>query len=198
MFTGIIDHCGIITNVVNNHLSYRFTIETTFSDLVLGESVAVDGICLTVTDIKENSFCCDVSPETLRATSAGDFAIDKQVNLERALQLTSRLGGHMVSGHIDQVAEIKSITQFNEFTQIECSGVSKINMPYLIMKGSIAMNGVSLTVNDVSEDGFSVMLIPHTLSITNLSDLKANNKVNIEFDMVAKIIFEQTQKYKSL
>jgi riboflavin synthase len=198
MFTGIIDHCGVITEIEKKQQAYQLKIQTNFTDLILGESIAVEGVCLTVTDTEKNSFFCDISPETLRVTSADNFKTNRQVNLERALQLNSRLGGHMVAGHIDQTAKIESISQINEFTQLVCSDILPENMPYLIKKGSIAINGVSLTINEVTSNGFTVMLIPHTLTITTLSELKTNETINIEFDMIAKMIFEQTQKYKQL
>lgn len=195
MFTGIVDHIGTITKIENFPDTRRFWILSNFSELVLGESISVDGICLTVTNLQDGFFTCDISPETLAVTTAKTFKAGQMVNLERALQLSSRLGGHLVSGHIDQVAQVKSIRQLGEFTVMVFTGINIRNINLLVNKGSIAINGTSLTINSVSETDFEVMLIPHTLERTNLSKLKESSEVNLEFDMVARMVTEQTQRY---
>lgn len=196
MFTGIIDHCGVIKTIDNSNGSCRLLISSQFDGLVLGESISVNGICLTVTSIQGHSFTCDLSPETLNVTTAKNFKENQSVNLERALQLSSRLGGHFVSGHVDQVARVKSITKKNEFTEIMFFGINEDNKRLITKKGSISINGVSLTLNDVKEDTFGVMLIPHTLEVTNLSELIEGSEVNIEFDMIARIIVDQYMRYQ--
>ncbi len=197
MFTGIVDHCGKIIKLKKTAETIHLWIEANFSDLVLGESIAVNGICLTVTEINDKSFACDISPETFRLTTAANFSISQKVNLERALQLSSRLGGHMVSGHVDQTAVVEHIEQNQAFTRMVFAGVSELNMPLVIKKGSVAVNGVSLTINEVFPTGFSVMLIPHTLACTNLAELNKSAEVNLEFDLVARIIVDQYQRYST-
>jgi riboflavin synthase len=195
MFTGIIDHCGKILEIERKARSCHIWIESQFSDLVLGESIAIDGICLTVTAIKNQMFSCDISTETLNITTANQFKQFQLVNLERAMQLSSRLGGHLVSGHIDQVIKVISISRLEEFVEMKFSDVDILNMPLLTKKGSVTINGVSLTVNEITDNGLSVMLIPHTLKSTNLSQLYENDNVNVEFDMVARIIVAQCKRY---
>lgn len=192
MFTGLIDHCGIILRVDPLPNAQRIWVESAFSDLALGESIAVDGICLTVTDIQENKFSCDLSLETLNITTAHYFKPQQNINLERALLPTTRLGGHFVSGHVDQMSSIHQLRAIGEFLEIEITSIDK---KYLVPKGSIAVNGVSLTINAVTENGFTAMLIPHTLKQTNLHLLNKNDRVNIEFDMIAKIILKQSEPY---
>ena len=195
MFTGIIDHCGTIEKIINLPNSSLAWIKSDFSDLVLGESIATDGICLTVKEINNTGFSCDISSETLSVTTANKFAPFQKVNLERALLLTSRLGGHMVSGHIDQICRVKSIERSGDFLAVSFDEIKPENMCLLNKKGSITVNGVSLTLNEIIQDGFVVMLVPHTLATTNLSGLVINAYVNIEFDMVARMIVNQVKKY---
>ncbi|MDR3477974.1 MAG: riboflavin synthase [Gammaproteobacteria bacterium] len=195
MFTGLIDHCGTIFKLEEGLSSQRIWISSAFTDLVLGESIAVDGICLTVTEMKEGLFSCDVSRETQHVTTAGAFQLHQQVNLERALQLSARLGGHMVSGHVDQTCQLAKRQNQEAFIEMFFGGLDSQMQRYIMKKGSVAINGVSLTINTVSADGFSIMLIPHTIQKTNLGNLKAGDNVNIEFDMIAKMIVEQYQKY---
>jgi riboflavin synthase len=195
MFTGIVDHYGKIIEIEHTLQSCRIWVESQFTDLVLGESIAIEGICLTVTGIKNSIFSCDISPETLNVTTAKMFKVSQKINLERALQLSSRLGGHLVAGHVDQVAVIKSIHKKDEFVAFELTGIHEKNMSLITKKGSIAINGVSLTINNVAENGFDVMLIPHTLERTTLSSLQEATAVNIEFDMIARVIVEQCKKY---
>lgn len=191
MFTGIIDHCGRIAQLEKRaDTSITMSIETQFTDLILGESIAVDGICLTVTQINTNNFQCDISPETLQRTTATSFAINKRVNLERALRLSDRLGGHFVMGHVDECGHLLSKQIHQEFIELrfQCSTTAQ---RYLIDKGSIAVNGVSLTLNQIHTDGFSVMCIPHTLALTNLADLVIQETVNLEYDWMAKLLVKQ-------
>lgn len=186
MFTGLVDHCGVIQSIEKSTKTHQLTIQTTFEDLVLGESIAVDGACLTVTRFENQVFCCEVSPETEKLTVVEDYRSGRQVNLERALRLSDRLGGHFVMGHVDQTARILKKTAFEDYIELVVDVHEK---RYLIPKGSIAINGVSLTLNGVSEDGqVKLMLIPHTLSKTNLAQLSVGDRVNIEFDWLAKIV----------
>ena len=194
MFTGLIDHCGDIRSIEVLPDYKILLVGTQFFDLQLGESIAIDGVCVTVTERKANMFSCHLSPETLTCTKACNYKIGSRVNLERALRLTDRLGGHFVSGHVNQTALVENRKRYAEFIQINCKNRSEKPWIYLISKGSVTLNGVSLTVNTVTEDSFSVMLVPHTLECTNLGDLKEGEIVNIEFDLIAKIIIQKTNE----
>ena len=194
MFTGIIDHCGVIHSIEKLADRTVLWVNSRFRNLQPGESIAVDGVCVTVAQIKSSSFSCDLSRETLTCAKARDYQIGNRVNLERALRLTDRLGGHFVSGHVDQTTVLSAQKKQVGFIQLNFEGVSDKSRIYLIQKGSVAVNGVSLTINEAMKGDFSVMLIPHTLEQTNLYDLKLGQLVNIEFDMMAKIIIKITQE----
>jgi riboflavin synthase len=191
MFTGIVDHCGVLSVIEQQSQAMRLKIKHNFEAIVLGESIAVDGICLTVTGEEKDVFFCDLSPETMTVTTARYFKEGQKVNLERALQPLSRIGGHFVTGHIDRIGSVKTIQKQGDF--IEMVFVSP--KEYIFPKGSIAINGVSLTVNQVDDESFAVMLIPHTLERTNLSTLQMGDEVNLEFDMMARVIVEQYKRY---
>ena len=195
MFTGIVDHCAEISDIVRSHDRAKLWIKTQFTGLTLGESIAVDGACLTVTDIQGASFACELSPETMQLTLAAHYKKNQSVNVERALCLSDRLGGHLVSGHVDQTVVVKKIQALDEFTEVSFEGICADHQAYLIQKGSVTLNGVSLTVNQVFPDGFNVMLIPHTQEKTNVSEWRVGQRVNIEFDTVAKLIAKQLQPY---
>lgn len=194
MFTGLIDHCGQIRSIEVFSDYAVLTVGTQFSDLRLGESVSMDGVCVTVVTQGSGAFSCKLSSETLRCTKTRGYKIGSRVNLERALQLTERLGGHFVSGHVCQTAFVESQKKHASFIKSSFKNASGKLWKYLFPKGSVAINGVSLTVNSVSDDYFSVILIPHTLEGTNLSDLKEGQLVNIEFDLITKIIVQKTRE----
>ncbi|MEE9451256.1 MAG: riboflavin synthase [Gammaproteobacteria bacterium] len=188
MFTGIIDHCGMINDIVRHSDSLTLTIACQFNDLQAGESIAVDGICLTVDKVQTGQFTCDISPETLKLTTAQLFKSGQRVNIERALRPSDRLSGHFVLGHVDLYAQLERCEPQGDFTQYVFGGLGRSKQPYLASKGCVAVNGVSLTINEVMSDGFSVMIIPHTRARTNLIHLEVGDKVNIEFDYLAKIV----------
>ena len=195
MFTGLIDHCGSVCSIeVLPDCSRVLLVDTQFIDLQLGESISIDGVCVTVDEKKTNVFSCHLSLETLTCTKACGYKVGDRINLERALRLTDRLGGHFVSGHVNQTALVEKRKKYIEFIQMSFKNRSEKAWDYLIPKGSVALNGVSLTVNAVTEDSFSVMLVPHTLERTNLGDLKEGDSVNIEFDLIAKIIVQKTNE----
>lgn len=152
-----------------------------------GESIAVNGVCLTARDIKGNRFLVDVSPESLSRTGLGGLQTGSRVNLERALRLSDRLGGHMVSGHVDALGKVEDRRSHGDFTLFFFS-LDRSLMKYVIEKGSIAINGVSLTVNSVDGEKFSVSIIPHTLSVTTLGELQPGDTVNIEVDIIGKYV----------
>lgn len=188
MFTGIVDHCAEITAISHANNAMQLSIQTQFSDLKLGDSICVDGICLTVTHINQDRFDCDLSPETLQLTNAKNYVVGSRVNVERAMQLSDRLNGHFVTGHVDGVITIKNIEKQNEFYCCVFSNIKPQHFSLLTTKGSVCINGVSLTINSLDENGFSVMLIPHTWQRTNLHRLVENDSVNVEYDYLAKLV----------
>ncbi|MFC1523502.1 riboflavin synthase [Thermodesulfobacteriota bacterium] len=189
MFTGIILGKGTLFEKRPAGGGMVFGLEADF-DLVdpeEGESIAVNGVCLTARNISGRRFLVDVSPETLQRTNLGDLAPGSLVNLERALRLSDRLGGHLVSGHIDAVSTIQSRAPEGDFIRFRFSvpeGCGK----YIIEKGSIAIDGISLTVNDCDEQSFSVAIIPHTLAVTILGLRNQGDTVNIEVDLIGKYV----------
>lgn len=193
MFSGIVDHEGEVLSVSRTGESVRIEIRTQFNDFEMGESIAVDGTCLTVDKWGEHSFECLMSPETSSLTTCGKFEVGTQVNLERALRLSDRLGGHMVSGHVDGTLRVLDIKPIDDCIEISFGG-GGTKSPYLFKKGSAALNGVSLTINSVAPDRFSVMLIPHTLERTNLKKLKTGSEVNVEYDMMARIVVDRLEE----
>lgn len=191
MFTGLIDHQGTITHLEALSSGIRLGIQHAFKDLELGESIAVDGCCLTVLSDNNGVFHCDVSPETCKLTTLKTYQIGQVVNLERALLPTTRMGGHFVTGHIDQTAQVKTIQKQGDFIEMIVTGFK--NEKALLKKGSIAINGVSLTINEVKQNEISLMLIPLTLEKTNLKNLREKEFVNIEFDLLTRMIAKQIE-----
>ena len=189
MFTGIIQAVGKITHIapLDDGVSLRIASgQLDLGDVKTGDSIAVNGVCLTVTAIAEGQFFVDVSRETLNCTADMDKQ-GNQVNLEKALRLSDRLGGHLVSGHVDGVGEVITFTPAGESHLL----VLRLPMPllkYIAKKGSITVNGVSLTVNTITADQVEINLIPHTISATTLNGLQAGAKVNIEVDMLARYV----------
>ena len=196
MFTGIVNHQGILLNVEHYTDKLLLSIQSQFKEFELGASIAVDGVCLTVTAFSEQQFVVEVSPETLALTVASSYKPGMQVNLEKPLCIGDEIGGHVVTGHVDQVATCIAKQQVGEFIQLDFNGIDDANFTYLVKKGSVAINGVSLTVNDViSNNTFSIMLIPHTLTRTTLNNIIIGSKVNIEFDQTAKMIQNHVKHY---
>jgi len=194
MFTGLVDHCGVVKTLQKKDETYILSIETQFTDLLIGESISVDGACLTVTTFDGNIFSCEISPETQKLTIVDDYRPGRLINLERALRLSDRLGGHFVLGHVDQIAFIVEKNCLEDYFEVLLEIPTENLNDYrslLIKKGSIAVNGVSLTINEVLAAGVKLMLIPHTLIKTNLSHLSVGDRVNIEFDWLAKIVQSQ-------
>ncbi len=195
MFTGIIEEVGTVRSVTKGARSVSMLIsaDVVASDLKLGDSVNTNGACLTVTGVSLNSFTVDVMPETMRKTSLGSLKPGSLVNLERALQLSSRLGGHMVSGHIDGTGLIRQLKKEDNAVWITVQAGPEI-LRYLIPRGSVSLEGISLTVVRADEASFEVSLIPHTMAVTTLRDKKPGDSLNIECDMVAKYIEKFTGK----
>lgn len=187
MFTGIIEEIGTIQSIQQGEKSSRLTIvaKKVVGDLKYGDSVATNGVCLTVCEMHGNTFTADVMAQTLRNSSLGSLRIGSRVNLERALQLSTRLGGHLVSGHIDCQGEIVSIHNEDIARWVEIK-IPQDLMRYLVEKGSVAIDGISLTVAKLTPTTFSVSTIPVTQEDTTLAEKKIGDKVNIELDILAK------------
>jgi len=189
LFTGIIEEIGKVKTIKKGAKSATLIIggNLIFSDLKLGDSIAVNGICLTVTSINGNVFTADVMNETLSRSSIGELKNGSNVNLERAMSANGRFGGHIVSGHIDGTGKISAIKKDDIAIWYTLKTNSKI-MRYIIEKGSITIDGISLTVAKVERDNFSVSIIPHTAEETVLSEKKIGSIVNLENDVVGKYI----------
>lgn len=189
MFTGIIEEIGVVNSMIrgSNSIILEIKADIIFSDLKLGDSVAVNGVCLTVKEIRANSFLADVMHETINRSSLKELNIGSKVNLERAMLNNGRFGGHIVSGHIDGVGKIISIKKDDNAYLYTINTKEKI-LRYIVEKGSITIDGISLTVANVTKDYFRVSIIPHTLSETILKDKKVGDKVNLENDIVGKYI----------
>jgi riboflavin synthase len=189
MFTGIAAGTGKITakRMVGGGVGFDFMTTFDLTDPEEGESIAVNGVCLTAYSIIGRTFSADVSPETLSRTILGDMGPGATVNLERALRLSDRLGGHLVSGHVDCLASVTGVNKLGDYTLFTFS-FPKVYDRYIIEKGSITINGVSLTVNSVENGKFEVSIIPHTLLVTTLGALKIGSKVNIEVDIIGKYV----------
>ncbi len=203
MFTGIIEEIGRIRSIHRGVRSFTLAVDATeiMSDVKIGDSIATNGVCLTVTSITPDGFTADVMPETVNRTALSQLQTGSEVNLERALTLSSRLGGHVVSGHVDGTGYIASIRRDDNAVWITINCDSKL-LRYITEKGSITIQGISLTVAQVFPDGFSVSLIPHTQQMTTLHSARRGDLVNLENDVIAKyterLLGIDTQKNESL
>jgi riboflavin synthase len=189
MFTGLIEDVGTIKALRVKDGAAVLTIGTGIAtrELPLGASIAVNGACLTVVSKGKQAFTVDVSPETLQRTSVQHLQSGSFVNLERSTRLGDRLGGHLVTGHVDGLGTVRSRAARGEFIFFSFK-VSKELASFLVTKGSVAVDGISLTVNECNQNGFSVAIIPFTLEHTNLRALKVGDKVNIETDLIGKYV----------
>lgn len=198
MFSGIIADVGTIARAEDRQGGLRLTVATQqlgMGDVRLGDSIAVNGVCLTVVEMSGNNFVVDVSRETLDCTIGLDRQ-GAQVNLEKALRLSDRLGGHLVSGHVDGVGKVESFDDIGESWRLVVSAPQELSR-YIAQKGSITINGVSLTVNHVSGAEFEVNLIPHTLEVTTLHELQPGTQVNLEIDLIARYVERMLTAEKS-
>ena len=190
MFTGIIQAKGSIREVSSSKEGARLKInsnELNLLDSKVGDSIAVDGVCLTATEVADNWFSVDVSNETMSCTTFSKLNQGQNVNLEKSLRLNQGIDGHLVSGHVDGVGTVNSIDKDGESIRIKIEVQSDI-VKYIAKKGSICVNGVSLTVNSVENNIFDVNIVPHTFSVTTLGELKLNSNVNLEIDQVARYV----------
>jgi riboflavin synthase len=188
MFTGIVETVGQVRHVQASQTGTRVVIgcgNLSLEDVKVGDSISVDGCCLTVVKLEPDAFHVDVSQETLAVTVG--FAHGAAVNLEKALRLSDRLGGHLVTGHVDARGTVTRLEQVGESWLVEIR-VPALLRRYIARKGSITMNGVSLTVNRVEDDRFEVNLIPHTMHVTNLKHLRVAGEVNLEVDLLARYL----------
>ncbi len=189
MFTGMIEGLGTVAGIESSARGKKFTFKTDFGlgQTKIGDSIAVSGVCLTVVMIKDRMFAADASPETLSKTTLGAAKIGERVNLERALRLSDRLGGHLVSGHIDGLGRIALRKTTANVILISIEIPVRFSK-YIIPKGSIAVDGTSLTVNDCHESRFEVSIIPHTVKLATIGLKKERELVNIETDMIGKYV----------
>ena len=185
MFTGLVELKGNLAQRVRRGPGYRLSIAGALGALTLGESISVSGACLTVVASDDRSFEADVSLETASRTTLGALPVGSAVNLERALKVGDRLGGHLVSGHVDAVAELRRVTPAGEARRLSVGFPPELAR-FIAAKGSITLDGVSLTVNAVTDDTLEVMVIPHTLAVTTLGDLRAGAAINLEVDTLAR------------
>ncbi|WP_044975709.1 riboflavin synthase [Ruminococcus sp. HUN007] len=189
MFTGIIEEKGTVANVKKGNVSSRITFRASvvLEDIHEGDSIAVNGVCLTATDITADTFTADVMAETMRRSSLGSLRAGDEVNMERAMLCGGRFGGHIVSGHIDGTGTIASMKREENAVWVKISADSSL-LRYIVEKGSVALDGISLTVAAVTDSNFSVSVIPHTGSETTLLSKKPGDRVNIECDMIGKYV----------
>lgn len=198
MFTGLVEEAGRVAAFTQGKDSWRLQIaaQLVTKDVALGDSVAVNGCCLTVTKFDAGNLWFDVLEETRRLTSFSQLAPGSPVNLERSLRADARLGGHFVTGHIDAPGRIEVFEARGKDYYLKVAGPAGSGR-YLVYKGSIAIDGISLTVAEVAGDSFAVWLIPHTLAVTNLQARKAGDTVNLEFDLLAKYVEKMTAARKT-
>jgi riboflavin synthase len=185
MFTGIVEEVGSVVNISDNGMTVRA--ERVMSDLKLGDSIAVNGACLTAVSLSGSEFSVDLSPETMRRTSLGDLSAGGSVNLERALSASDRMGGHIVQGHVDGTGRITSTKEDGDSIIFRVRTPARL-MPYIVEKGFIAVDGISLTVVKVATSSFMLAVIPYTLRNTNLETLSVGARVNLEADILAKYV----------
>ena len=189
MFTGIIEEMGNVKALRREAGAARLTISasTVLGSTALGDSICVNGVCLTVVDTGKSEFSADVANETLKVTNLGELQVGQKVNLERALQLSARIGGHLVTGHVDAVGWIREKRQEGNSWRVFIEA-PETALRYIIKKGSVAVDGISLTVADVDITGFSIAMIPHTAKLTTLGFKSAGDSVNLETDIIGKYV----------
>ena len=191
MFTGIITKVGIIKEWDKS--SGRIGIESGYNNLKLGESISCSGVCLTVSELNDSIFYCNLSPETILKPNLKNKMVNEKINLERSLKLGDELGGHLVFGHVDGISILKKVAQNQNSWILEFS-LNDSLLKYLTSKCSISIDGISLTVNEVFENAFNVSIIPFTWQNTNLKESKIGDYFNIEIDMLSRYVFRALKK----
>lgn len=194
MFTGLIEEVGTIRNVTHGAQSASLVIaaQTVLEGTRVGDSICVNGVCLTVTKLADDCFAADAMPETLQRSTLGALSAGSRVNLERAVRVGDRLGGHFVSGHIDGTARVVSLQKDDNAIRMGLSAPSEL-CRYVVEKGSVALDGVSLTVTEVATTSFGVSVIPHTMQSTDLIDKHIGDLLNVECDMIGKYVEKLAQ-----
>ncbi|HBG45709.1 MAG TPA: riboflavin synthase [Deltaproteobacteria bacterium] len=189
MFTGIVEGVGTVKHIEKKGTFGKITVETSIvlANVKVGDSISVDGACLTATAINGSSFTADVSGETLKVTTLGELAAGSRVNIELALTLSKPLGGHLVTGHIDGVGVIKKMVSAGDNMELQVSVPAGL-MAQIVRKGSITIDGISLTVAEAGHDSVKIAVIPHTLNNTGLLSKKAGSRVNVETDLIGKYV----------
>ena len=195
MFTGLVEETGIIVDLkkINDGLECIIEANLVLEDLKTNDSISCSGICLTATKVNENSFKVQLVNETLERTTAKHWKESSVLNLERALLPSTRLGGHLVQGHVDTVTTIKNIQRLDE-SAIFTFDIDAVNRKYIVEKGSVCLDGISLTVASISETQFTIALIPHTLGVTSWENSRVGDQVNLEVDIMAKYIENMMSK----
>lgn len=189
MFTGIVEEMGAVTALERSLTGTKMTVmaATVMGELKIGDSISVNGTCLTVVSRSEKDFSVEVSPETLSVTTLGQLTAGAPVNLERAMKLNERIGGHLVAGHVDGVGTIRSRHQEGNAIVLTIEAPAEV-LRYCIVKGSVTVDGISLTINQVGTHTFSVAIIPHTAKVTTLGLKQINDTVNLESDLIGKYV----------
>ncbi len=189
MFTGIIEEMGRVETLVRKDKMSRLTIQaqTVMADLKTGESVTVNGACMTAVELTTTGFSCDVSPESLSLTNLGDLKAGDPVNLERAMRMDDRLGGHMVSGHVEGIGQIIEKSAHENAVMLTIAVPPQV-LKYCVPKGSITLDGVSMTINALSKTNIKICIIPHTAKMTTLGFKSVGDRVNVESDMIGRYV----------
>ncbi len=193
MFTGLVEECGRVLALepVGDGVRLRIAASTVLDDVTMGASIAVNGVCLTVVDFDDESFAIDAVPETMDRSSLGSLEPGSAVNLERSVRAHDRLGGHIVQGHVDGTTTITRIDSLDDGSFEYHFGLDEQTARYVVEKGSITVDGISLTVASLSDDAFSIAVIPHTASVTTLGERAVGDLVNLEVDVLAKYVERQ-------
>jgi riboflavin synthase len=189
MFTGIIEEIGTIKAILQGTRSVCLTVgaDKVIEDMKIGDSINTDGVCLTVVSFNKGAFSADAMPETIRRTNLGKLKVGSRVNLERAMKLNDRIGGHIVSGHIDGIGIIRRTWDEDNAVWFTIT-TDKSMLKYIAEKGSVALDGISLTIAKVDDSSFDVSVIPHTLNVTTLANKKTGDSVNVECDLIARYL----------
>ncbi len=191
MFTGLVEQCSEVVEHSVGSQGHRLAVRVHNLALVAGESIALNGVCLTVVADSHALACFDVSPETLAVTNLSALSVGDKVNIERSLKANSRLGGHYVTGHVDTTALVQAARELGEYIELTVAGFAASARPFLLPKGSITLDGVSLTINAVEADTIRLLLVPHTLEQTTFRTVHIGQRVNVEFDYFARLVAHQ-------